>query len=183
MLRGYSANQASNFARSKYAKLVKTQEQRLKMNQAVKRAKDAVKRAGGAVRNAGVRAGTAAAGAGILAGAGAYRGIRAPNRGVRRGFFGGMQGVQQYRANKQRTDRLHTLSKNAYTKIQKAKTERNARIAQAEAAFKAQEQKIRLQLAATTERAEAANAMAAKKKNVLAKKASFWGGLKGGVRF
>ena len=185
VLRGYTANQASNFARTKYAKLVKTQEQRLKMNQAVQRAKNAVKRAGGAVRNASARAGTAVVAAGIAAGQGGYRAVRAPNRGARRGFFGAMQRVQQYRANKQQVPVFTTkfaenikkqgnARKQAFKNAVEAETRK--KVANHNARVNAEVKKLITQFQTKAAKAET-------KKKSLLEKASFWGGKKGGIRF
>jgi hypothetical protein len=183
VLRGYTANQASNFARSSYAKLVTTQEQRLKMNQAVQSAKNAVKRAGGVVRNAGVRAGTTVVGAGIAAGKGAYFGVRAPNRGVRRGFFGAMQRVRQGQANRVRVQPPGKFEKNIKAIENRARTKKNQLKSSLNAQFSVYEKRVNAEKTKEIEKLKQQYSRSIASRNDLKTKASFWGTKKTGVKF
>lgn len=97
-------NKAAEMTYAELNKFAQKKGDRAKIYKAVMNAKksmkNAIKRTGGRVRNAAIAGGSAVGKGSVMAGKGGYVVARAPNRAVRRGFFGMMQRVQQFRADK-----------------------------------------------------------------------------------
>ena len=169
MERGFSPEQAANKVRSNLAKLVKTQEQRLKMNRAIEKVKNKTRRAGMATGRA----------------------ARVPNKGVRRGLFGAMQRIQQFRAG-------NVTSQRSYSNFNRVKSDIISEADRTKAAwngyFKRQHETLKTQSSEITKRLnskkvndiqkawKAAQANHSRKAKAAAK-AERWGAKRNAIRY
>jgi hypothetical protein len=186
-------NEAATMVEREEQKGSRTNAQKIKVKAMIQLAKQSVKAAGVRTGKAVKGAGIAVRNAGVATGKGAYFGIRAPNRGVRRGFFGAMQGIRQFRANKVRTNREAKLIEQKKAEIFHLTSTTRGRVQNAQ---------HRLSLALDEQRklnrrvqqienkyknmigaARTANTNANVKKQALQGKANSWGTKKTGVKF